>query len=111
MGEERGGREGRPPGTRRVDANGWIIDAEEDGAGSFGWREILTHWHLVEASFEAAYRIDLSDPNLLRSKTARWFTTRLFGLPTDARLWQALRPDPETDDSIDDLDKALGVAR
>jgi hypothetical protein len=44
-------------------------------------------------------------------KPARWFTTRLFGLSLTSRLWTSLRPKPETDDSTEDIDNALGVTR
>ncbi|HEU5475716.1 MAG TPA: hypothetical protein VFV67_34175 [Actinophytocola sp.] len=45
-------------------------------------------------------------------KTWRWFVVRLFGMPAEARLWQALRPaSSEDDDSTDSIDTALGIAR
>jgi len=106
----RGEGEGRPPGTRRVDENGWIIDDAEDGEAPFGWPEILAHWHLVEADFHREYQIDLTEPAVL-AKPARWFTARLFGLSLTSRLWTSLRPKPEQDDSTDDIDKQLGVTR
>lgn len=36
---------------------------------------------------------------------------RLGGLSPRARLWLALRHDPESDDSAESIDAALGVTR
>lgn len=52
---------------------------------------------------------------MLNGKTWRWFTTRLFGLTLDSRLWQALLVKPKTDaevvDDMDEVDRAMGVER
>lgn len=37
--------------------------------------------------------------------------TRLFGLSFESRLWTRLRSNAKADDSTDEIDKALGVAR
>jgi hypothetical protein len=44
-------------------------------------------------------------------KSARWFMVRLTGLSLQSRLWAALRPDPESDDSAESIDAAFGLAR
>jgi hypothetical protein len=36
---------------------------------------------------------------------------RLFGLTIESRLWTKMRPNPAADDSTDEIDTALGVAR
>ena len=107
------GRACGPPGRVRVDDNGWVIgtDDEAEAASGFGWWEILARWVLIEAGFQAHHHIDLTEPSILDGKTWRWFCVRLFGLPKEARLWEALRTDPEADDSTDSLDAALGISR
>jgi len=50
----------------------------------------------------------------LDGKTWRWFTIRLFGLSLESRLWQTLLAKTKADSeeaSIEDTDRALGVAR
>jgi hypothetical protein len=36
---------------------------------------------------------------------------RLLGLPGESRLWRALAPAPETDDSVASIDSDLGIVR
>lgn len=48
---------------------------------------------------------------MLRRHTARWFVTRLFGLSINSRLWSSMKQTITASDTIEDLDKELGVIR
>lgn len=50
---------------------------------------------------------------MIRSRTWRWFTVRLFGLSTDSRTWTKLRGllGEHEDDDTDGIDRELGVSR
>jgi hypothetical protein len=55
------------------------------------WRDILTHWQLVEADLHSAYGIDVEDRDLMRRRSWRWLEARIVGLlAADTRLHRAL---------------------
>lgn len=44
------------------------------------WRQILAHWHLIEADLQERYGIDVHDRDLMRARSWRWLRTRIEGL-------------------------------
>lgn len=51
---------------------------------------------------------------MLDGRSWRWFTTRLFGLSLESRLWQTLLGKAKADEeevSVEDADRAFGVVR
>lgn len=58
------------------------------------WRDILTHWSLVEADLHERYGLDVDQPGLLKTRTWRWLRVRIVGLleTGETRIARALTP-------------------